>query len=163
MVSGVLDVFGDGMDLLNPALLALATFGSVRAARVAATRPGVAFIAVFLGLLWVGYAVLLGWMGGFPIPLFFQNAAIVWPQLIFFGHTLWSVEPNGGPAFPHAWAGLVTVGFWSVVGVVFVAVLRRVRSLPLLAGLAVIVVMVAYASVKAAVPLMHWRFLLEFP
>ena len=164
MVAGVLEVvIGDDADLINPALLALATFGSVRATRVPATRPGVAFIAVFIGLLWVGYVVLLMWLGGFRVPLLLQDAAIVWPQLIFFGPTLWSVEPNGGPAFPHALAGFATVVFWAVIGGLFVASVRRLTSLPVLLGLAVIVVIGAYAAVRAAVPVMNWRFLLEFP
>ena len=126
MVSGAGSlIFGDGADLMNPALLALATVGSVRAARVPATRPGVAFIAVFIALLLVGYAVLFAWLGGLPVPLLFQNAAIVWPQLIFFGSTLWSAEPQGGPAFPPAWAGFVTVAFWAAVGAVFAS--RTIR------------------------------------
>jgi hypothetical protein len=164
LVSGVLEmVLGAEVGLVYPGLLAVATIGSVRASRLPATRPSIAFMSIFIALLWVGYAVLVAFLSGLRIPLLFQNAAIVWPQLIFFGHTLWSAQQDGGTAFPHALAGFVTVGFWAVIGIIFATSARLVTSFPILVVLAGAAVIGTYVAVKTAVPFLGWRFLLEFP
>lgn len=154
-------------DLLVPLLLIIATVGCVRAARVPATRPAVAFTAVFLALLWAMWTIVIVVFAGQVIPRavaeVMGEVALVWPQYVFFGGTLYAAQPNGGPIVPTEAAGIVMVLFWAAVGCVFVFVARRVRSLAILFALALAMVAGITGVVVALAPRLGWRFVLDLP
>jgi hypothetical protein len=124
-------------------------------------------MAAFTTVLWtlplISYGVLIAYGRGLRIPLLFQQAAIVWPQLVFFGSTLWTTPPGEGPVLPHQWAGVITMVFWSVIALGFARITRRFGSFPVLVALSILAVVSTYYGVKSVLPVLGWRLLLDFP
>jgi hypothetical protein len=148
-------------------ILLILLFVAVAAIAVAAlspvTRPMAAFTAVLLAVPCVPYGVSLAYRVGMHIPLFFQNAAIVWPQLVFFGGTLWSVPEAQGPVLPQNWAGVITIAFWAIVAFAFSRITLRLSSFVVLVGLSAATIMAMGFAIQALLPFLKWRLLLDFP
>lgn len=124
-------------------------------------------MAVFLALLWAMRALFLFVIAGQGMPGALTNmigeVALVWPQYVFFGGTLHSTLPRGGPIVPVEIAGVVTVLFWTVVGSVFAYLARRVRSGAILFALALATVAGITCGLVALAPRVGWQFVLDFP
>jgi hypothetical protein len=156
-------LFGEAGILLGPILLAIAVGANAVASRSPSTMPIAAFIAVLLALPLISYGVLLAYAMGLRIPLLFQNAAFVWPQLIFFGSALWTSSPAEGPVLPSEWAGVITIACWTVIAFAFARITRRCTSFLALIGLSTVTIVSIYFLLRAALPLFKWRLLLQLP
>lgn len=157
-------MFGQITDFfLGPILLVIAISANAVASRSPQTRPVAAFTTVLLALPLISYAVMFAYGMGLRIPGLFQNAAIVWPQLVFFGSTLWTTPPDQGPALPYQWTGVITIVFWAVIAIGFARITRRFTSFLVLVGLSTVIIISTYFLVKVALPLFGWRLLLDFP
>jgi len=148
---------------LGPVCLVIAVGATVVGSRSTRTRPVAAFTAALLALPVVSYGVLLAYSAGLRIPLLFQNMAIGWPQLIFFGSTLWTTSQDSRPVLPQAWAGVITVAFWACVAVAFARLSRRWASFWVLIVMATITIISTSLVVRAVLPIFRWRLLLEGP
>ena len=149
--------------LLSPVLLIVAAGATVVACRSTRTRPTGVLIAVLLVLPVLSYGVLLAYGFGVRIPVLFQEAAIVWPQFVFFGPTLRTAPPANSYVIPYAWTGAFTVAAWAAVAWLFGRLTRRWTSFLLLTPLATLAVVVAVLIVKTASLLFGWRFQIETP
>lgn len=157
-------MFGEIRDLFVGSLLLVIAVGANAVASLSRqTRAVAAFTTVLLALPLISYAVMFAYGVGLRIPGLFQDAAIVWPQLVFFGPRLWTTSPVGGPVLPYRWAGVITIAFWALIAAGFAPITRRLASFPVLVGLSIVVVISTYMLVKATIPLFNWRLLLEFP
>lgn len=118
------------------------------------------------GAVWIVLAVVfvipfaaLFYPPGLRMPLFLQNAVFVWPQLVFFGPTLYVATSASGESALYA----ATIAFWFVAalgfGWVTATLAARSLLLPLAAGFVIVVVVL----VRLVAPLVGLRQSLEFP
>ena len=149
--------------LLHPVLLIVAAGATVVACRSTRTRPAGVLIALLLAFPVLSFGVLLAYSFGTSIPVLFQEAAIVWPQFIFFGPTRRTAPPANSYVVPYAWAGAFTVAVWGGVAWLFGRLTRRWTSFLLLAPLATLAVVGTVLIVKMASLLLGWRFQIETP
>lgn len=147
----------------SPFFLAVAIVTTIAAVRSARTRPVAVFGAVLLALPLVSFGVLFAYSVGLRIPRPLQVVAIGWPQLVFFGSTLWTAAPNPRPVLPEAWAGAITVAFWTCVALAFARLTRRWPSLWVSASLAIGTITATVFLMRAVVPLLQLQLLLESP
>jgi hypothetical protein len=118
---------------------------------------------VFLGVTVVPLFVFALYAASVRIPLLLQNMAIVWPQVILFPNALQSPAGRLIPYEMSDWAFPLSMIVWAILGIAFGALVQRVSSLKLVAGLAIVfVAVVSYALLKVA-PLVGWKYTFEFP
>jgi hypothetical protein len=135
--------------LLVPGLLVAA----VTVAGKAVAR-GVVAVWIVLTVVFMIPVGALFYPPGVRMPLFIQNAVIVWPQLVFFGPTLF-------PGSLGSYAA--TIGFWFLAAVGFGWLTARLKVrwllLPIAAGFVIVVVLL----VRVTAPLVGLHQSLEFP
>jgi hypothetical protein len=94
-------------------------------------------------------------------PLFLQNAVFVWPQLVFFGPTLYLASPASAPLLSEVGSYLGTIAFWLAAALGFGLLTARLAArwllLPLAAGFVIMVVLL----VRFGAPLVGLRQSLE--
>jgi hypothetical protein len=127
------------------------------------TARGMAAVAVVLapGLL-VPWPVMALYGRGVSIPKFFQVMAVAWPQLAFFGPSLFRSD-SPSRVVPHEWSYISMIIFWAIASALFGAFVRRVKSFALLLSLAAAFVVATLLLVWLVVPLFGWRLLFEGP
>jgi hypothetical protein len=99
---------------------------------------------------------------GIRIPNRLAMIAFGWAQLVFFGPSMFWVDPRYGLVLPHQWALLVTLAFWLAAALAFGVLARRLKSPALVLAGAVAFVAGTTLAIRAAAPLFHWRILMEF-
>ena len=127
------------------------------------TARGMVAVAVVLGtVLLVPWPIMALYGLGVRIPTFFQTMAVFWPQLVFFGPSLFRAD-SPGLVVPHEWSYMLMIIFWAIASAIFGAFVRRVKSFGLLLMLAAGFVAATVLLVQLVVPFFGWRLLFEVP
>jgi hypothetical protein len=129
----------------------------------AAIARGMAAVVFVLSttLLIPGPLVFRMYSAGVRIPNLLAMMAIGWPQLVFFGPTIFWAEPRSGLVLPHQWALLVTLAFWLVAAFAFGLLARRMSSPAVLLISAVGFVAGTAVAVRVVAPLFNWHMVME--
>ena len=95
------------------------------------------------------------------MPLFLQDAVFIWPQLVFFGPTLYLASHASAPLLSEVGSYLGTIAFWLAAALGFGVLTARLAArwllLPLAAGFVITVVLL----VRFGAPLVELRQSLE--
>jgi hypothetical protein len=127
------------------------------------TARGIAAVAVIIGIVLLAPWPITALYGvGVRIPTFFQTVAVFWPQLMFFGPSLFRAD-SSVLVVPHEWSYISMIMFWAMASALFGAFTRRAKSFGLLLALAVAFVAATIVLVRLAVPFLGWRLVFEGP
>jgi hypothetical protein len=107
-------------------------------------------------------AVIVVLLGTMLLAPFFQTVAVLWPQLVFFGPSLFRAD-SPGLVVPHEWSYISMVIFWLMASAIFGVCVRRVKSFGVLLALAAVFVPATVVLVRLVVPLFGWRQIFEGP
>jgi hypothetical protein len=141
-----------------PGLLVLAS--------AVASRP----IALAAASVWLVLAVVFAipflafvYPPSVRMPLLVQEMVIVWPQLVFFGPTLYRSAPRANRLMSESSLYWGTIAFWVAASVAFGAVTAKRVSRWLLVPLAIAFVVAAVLLVRFGASLVGLRPLIETP
>jgi hypothetical protein len=127
--------------------------------------PGTVLVlaVVIAAVTVIPYVVFAMYAMGMRIPLLMQSMAIAWPQLVLFPAVL---ETPRGKVVPYQmanWSFAVSISAWAALGMLFAALVQRLRTLWLLIGLALAFVAGVTMGLYQLAPSLGWKYLLEFP
>lgn len=120
-----------------------------------------AVIVVFI--LIVPWTVFVMYAAKLHIPLLLQGMAIGWPQLILFPSNLEIRNVKVIPWSVSDWSLTISIAAWIALGIPFGAATQRLRSVTVLAGLALGYVATITIALVSLMPRVGGKFLLEYP